>query len=157
MPVPDVHAADYVFEFGRAPWLRRGSDVTLIANGTMVCRALEAAALLADDGLHASVLNMSTVRPLDRQAILDAAAAGPIVTIEEHTVIGGLGGAVAEVVVQSHPVRMRLLGFPGEFAPTGSPSFLFQHFGLTPEHIRNVATQLVEESAVFARQTHPIR
>jgi transketolase len=72
-------------------------------------------------------------------------------------VIGGLGGAVAEVVVQSHPVRMRLVGLPGEFAPTGSPAFLFEHFGLTPEHIRQAATRLVEETAGVAHQAHPGR
>lgn len=157
MPVPDIHPADYRFEFGRAPWLRRGSDVTLIANGTMVARALEAAALLEADGIKAAVVNMSSVRPLDREAILEAAVAGPILTVEEHTVVGGLGGAVAEVVVQSHPARMRLLGFPGEFAPTGSPEFLFEHFGLNPEGIRRAAAQLVEESARVAHETHPVR
>jgi len=155
MPVPEVHSADYEFEIGRAVRLRAGSDVTLITNGTMVSRALEAASLLEADGIHAAVANMSTVRPLDRKAILEAAATGPIVTIEEHTVVGGLGGAVAEVVVQSHPVRMRLLGIPGEFAPTGSAEFLFEHFGLTPENIRRVAVQLVEESAGVAQETHP--
>jgi transketolase len=144
MPVPLVHPADYRFEIGRATRLRDGSDVTLIAAGTMVCRALEAASLLEADGIRAAVVNMSSVRPLDRRAILAAAAAGPIVTIEEHTVVGGLGGAVAEVVVESHPVRMRLLGIPGGFAPTGSPAFLFEHFGLTPEGIRKAAVQLVE-------------
>jgi transketolase len=97
---------------------------------------------------------MSTVRPIDREAIRRAAIAGPIVTIEEHTVVGGLGGAVAEVVVETHPVRMRLLGFPGEFAPTGSPAFLFEHFGLTPQGIRKAALQLVEESVGAVRQTH---
>jgi transketolase len=156
MPVPDVHPTGYTFEFGRAPKLRRGSDVTLMANGTMVCRALEAASLLESDGIQASVVNMSSVRPLDRQAVLEAAVAGPIVTIEEHTIFGGLGGAVAEAVVQSHPVRMRLLGFP-EFAPTGAPAFLFEHFGLTPEHIRHAAAQLVEESTGVTHQTHPVR
>ena len=120
----------------------------------MVCRALEAAALLERDGIHAAVVNMSSVRPLDRQAILEAAATGPIVTIEEHTVVGGLGGAVAEVVVESHPVRMRMLGIPGEFAPTGSAAFLFEHFGLTPEGIRKAAVQLVEESVCGAREAH---
>jgi transketolase len=153
MPVPAVHPADYVFEIGRAPRLREGSDITLIANGTMVCRALEAASLLEADGIRAAVVNMSSVRPLDRQTIVAAAAAGPIVTIEEHTVVGGLGGAVAEVVVETHPVRMRLLGFPGEFAPTGSSAFLFEHYGLTPEGIRRAAVQLVEES-VGAREAH---
>jgi transketolase len=154
MPVPDVHAADYEFEIGRAVRLRAGSDVTLIANGTMVCRALEAALLLESDGIRAGVVNMSTVRPLDRQIIEEAAIAGPIVTIEEHTTVGGLGGAVAEVVVQTHPVRMRIMGFPGEFAPTGSPAFLFEHFGLTPQGIRDAAALLVEESAGVAREAH---
>lgn len=154
MPVPDVHPAGYVFEIGRAARLREGSDVTLMANGTMVCRALEAAALLEADGIRAAVVNMSTVRPLDRRAVLEAAAAGPIVTIEEHTVMGGLGGAVAEVVVQERPVRMRILGIPGEFAPTGSAAFLFEHFGLTPAGIRQAAAQLVEESLCGAREAH---
>lgn len=155
MPVPDVHPAGYEFRIGLAERLRAGSDVTLIANGTMVCRALEAASLLEADGIRAAVVNMSTVRPLDRQAVVRAAVAGPIVTIEEHTVVGGLGGAVAEVVVESHPVRMRLLGFPAEFAPTGSPAFLFEYAGLTPAHIREAALQLVEESLGAAREAHP--
>ena len=154
MPVPDLLPPDYVFEIGRARRLRAGSDVTLIANGTMLCRAMEAAELLQAGGIRAAVINMPTVRPLDREAVLEAALAGPILTIEEHTVMGGLGGAVAEVVVQSHPVRMRILGFPGEFAPTGSASFLFEHFGLTAEGIRKAAAQLVEESAHVARETH---
>ena len=157
IPVPDLHPADYAFEFGRAPRLRAGTDLTLIANGTMLCRAMEAAALLEHEGIQAAVVNMSTVRPLDREAVLDAARNGPIVTIEEHTVVGGLGSAVAEVVVETHPVRMRLLGFPGVFAPTGSPAFLFEYFGLTPEGIRNAATKLLEESADVTHQAHPVR
>jgi len=155
MPVPEIHPDGYEFRIGRAARLREGSDLTFIANGVMVCRALEAAALLEKDGISAAVLNMSTVRPIDRAAIVEAAAMGPIVTIEEHTVYGGLGGAVAEVVVESHPVRMRMLGFPGEFAPTGSPEFLFEHFGLTPEQIRVAALKLVEESAGVTYATDP--
>jgi transketolase len=154
MPVPVVHPDDYEFQIGRAVRLRDGSDITLIAIGTMVCRALEAASLLEADGIRAAVVNMSSVRPLDRKAIAEAAAAGPIVTIEEHTVVGGLGGAVAEVVVESHPARMRILGIPGEFAPTGSPAFLFEHFGLTPEGIRKAAVRLVEDSVCGAREAH---
>ena len=88
------------FEIGRAALLRDGADVTLIAAGVMVTRALEAAALLAADGISAAVLNMSTIRPIDRERVIEAPhARGPIVTVEEHTVYGGLGGAVAEVVV----------------------------------------------------------
>src|SRR5215471_2865830 len=146
MPVPDVSPAGYEFKIGRAATLRQGTDLTLMANGTMVSRTLEAASLLEKDGIRAAVVNMSTVRPLDEDAVRQAAARGPIVTIEEHTVVGGLGGAVAECVVQSRPVRMRLLGFPGEFAPTGSPKFLFEHFGLTAAGIRRVAVALLEET-----------
>ena len=145
MPVPAVNAADYEFQIGRAVRLRQGSDVTLIANGTMVCRALEAAELLLADGVHASVINLPTVRPLDREAIAAAAAAGPIVTIEEHTVFGGMGGAVAEAVVTLNPTRMRILGVPGVFAPTGSTEFLFEHFGLTAANIRVVTLELLQE------------
>lgn len=147
MPVPDLPFPQEGFTIGRASWLRVGSEITLIANGVMVARALEAAALLERDGIHASVVNMSTVRPLDCQAIETAAKSGPIITIEEHTVTGGLGGAVAEAVVQSHPVRMRLLGIPAEFAPTGSAEFLFEYFGLTPEKIRQAAVETMEEIA----------
>ena len=154
MPVPALHPENYEFEIGRAARLRDGSNITLIANGTMVCRAMEAASLLEANGIQAAVVNMSSIRPLDRRAIVEAAAAGPILTIEEHTVVGGLGGAVAEVVVTSHPVRMRMLGIPGEFAPTGSPDFLFEHFGLTPEGIRKAAVQLVEESVSGAQEAH---
>ncbi len=143
MPVPDVHGADARFEIGRAVTLRDGSDVTIVAAGVTVSRALDAAGLLEADGISAAVLNLSTIRPLDRDSIVAAARRGPIVTVEEHTVYGGLGSAVAEVVVTSHPVRMRLLGVPGVFAPTGSAEFLLQHFGLTPEGIRDAARSLV--------------
>lgn len=143
MPVPILHAPDHQVQFGQATRLRKGSDVTLVANGTMVSRAIEAAALLQGLGIDAGVINMGTVRPLDQKAIAEAAQTGPIVTIEEHTVVGGLGGAVAEAVVTSHPVRMRLLGIPGEFAPTGSAAFLFEHFGLTPAAIRDAAVELL--------------
>jgi transketolase len=147
MPVPQVHAADYQFRVGRAACLKNGSDVTLIANGIMVSRALEAAALLAEQGIAARVLNMATVRPIDRDAILEAAAqTAAIVTVEEHSVVGGLGGAVAEVVATSAPVHMRILGVPGVFAPTGSAQWLLEHFGLTPAGIRNAALEVLEKA-----------
>jgi len=143
LPVPNVHPPDYRFEVGRAALLRPGSDVTLIAAGVTVSPALDAAGLLAADGISAAVLNMSTIRPIDRDSIVAAAERGPIVTVEEHTVFGGLGSAVAEVVVTSRPVHMRMLGVPGVFAPTGSAEFLLEHFGLTPEGIRAAARSLV--------------
>ncbi len=135
LPVPEVHPDDYRFAVGRAVELRAGSDVTIVANGVLVHQAVEAADALIPEGISAAVLNMSTVRPIDLDAIARAAARGPIVTVEEHTIVGGLGSAVAEVVVETRPVRMKMLGVPGVFAPTGSNEFLLEHVGLTAPHI----------------------
>jgi transketolase len=144
LPVPVVHDDGYQFEIGKAARLRDGHDVTLIANGVLVGRALDAADLLAAEGVQARVLNMSTVKPLDTEAVLAAAAeTGAIVTAEEHTIYGGLGSAVAEVVVTHQPVPMRILGVPGVFAPTGSATWLLEHFGLTAQGIRDAALELV--------------
>jgi transketolase len=143
-PVPAVHPDSYEFRIGCAVTLRRGRDVTLIAHGIMVCRALEAAGLLEADGIDAAVVNMSTVRPIDEAAIVEAARRGPIVTLEEHTTYGGLGSAVAEVVVCHRPTRMRMLGVPGVFAPTGSVEFLLEHLGLTPPRIREAVRELLD-------------
>jgi transketolase len=142
-PVRAVNRRDYAFELGVATELREGADVTIIACGTMVERALDAADLLADRGVQARVLNMPTIRPLDRAAILKAARdTGAILTVEEHTVFGGLGGAVAEVVATEIPVPMRMLGVPGVFAPTGSSDALMRRFGLTPEGIADAVRDL---------------
>jgi Transketolase, C-terminal subunit len=144
MGVPSVYPADYRFELGRAIRLREGNDVTLIANGTMVSRALDAAVSLAAGGVTARVVSMPTVKPLDVAEIVAAAEeTGAIVTVEEHSVNGGLGGAVAEAVVARRPVPMRILGFPG-FAPTGSASFLLDHFGLNATGIHAAAVDVLE-------------
>ena len=134
MPVPELSRADRRFEIGRAERLRAGGDATIIAMGTMVHRALAAAEALAAEGIDAQVLNMATIAPLDEEAIAAAAVKGPIVTVEEHVVRGGLGGAVAEWVATHHPVRMRILGFPG-FLPTGSAAWLMERYGLTADGI----------------------
>jgi transketolase len=143
MPVPVVCDDTRPFEIGRSSLLRDGSDVTVIAAGVTVTHALEAARLLEQDGISAAVVNLSTIRPIDRARVTEAARRGPIVTVEEHTVHGGLGSAVAEVVVESHPTRMRMLGVPGVFAPTGSAAFLLEHFGLDAAGIRDAARALV--------------
>lgn len=144
MGVPQLYDEDYDFQIGRASLLREGDDVTIIANGTLVCRSLEAADQLAERGIQARVLNMVTVSPLDVDAVLTAAReTGGIVTVEEANVHGGLGSAVAEQVVQHAPVPMRILGVPGIFAPTGPVDFLFEHFGLTPRHIAEAAESLI--------------
>ena len=134
--VPDIVPPDYTFEIGKALTLREGNDVTIIANGTLTHRALAAAELLAKEGIGARVINMPTVSPLDEHAIVTAAReTGSIVTCEEHSVRGGLGGAVAEVVVTHHPVPMRILGVPSVFSPTGSAEWLLDTFKMTPKDI----------------------
>ena len=130
------------FEFGKAAVLRPGGDLTIAATGIMVSRALAAAEALAARGVQARVLNVSTVKPLDEAAIVAAAReTGAIVTVEEAMTEGGLGAAVARVVVENAPVRMRILGVKG-FAPTGSAEFLFDHFGLNAEGIVAAALEL---------------
>ena len=144
LPVPRVHGDDYEFRLGKAVRLREGSDVTLIANGLMVCRALDAAKALEVRGISARVLNMSTLKPLDHEAILDAArTTRGIVTAEEALAAGGLGGAIAEVLAQQHPTPMRILGVPDVFAPTGKAEFLLEHFGLTAAGIERAALELL--------------
>jgi transketolase len=140
--VPAVAPDRDAFAFGRADVLRHGSDVALIATGAMVARALEAAEDLAGQGLYARVINVSTVKPLDEAAVIAAARETKgIVTVEEAVTDGGLGAAVAAVVVREQPVRMRMLGVVG-FAPTGSASFLFDHFGLNRAGIVAAALEL---------------
>jgi transketolase len=143
MPVPDLkRQPGAVFRVGVAETLREGSDAAIIANGVMVARAVEAAEQLAASGVKARVVNMASIAPLDIEAILAAAETGAIVTVEEHSVRGGLGGAVAEVVTTSRPCRMRILGFPG-FLPTGSPDFLLERFGLTADGIADAVREIV--------------
>lgn len=139
MAVPEVNAEDYTFEPGKAHVLRDGGDVTLISNGTVVWRCLAAAEKLAQEGISARVLSIPTVKPLDEVAVLEAAQeTGGIVTAEEATVAGGLGGAVAEFLAERHPTRMRLLGVT-EFAPTGSADFLLDRFGMSIDGIADAA------------------
>ncbi len=148
VPVPRVHGSEYEFKLGKAVRLREGSDVTLIANGLLVCRALDAARLLEARGISARVLNMSSLKPLDREAILDAArTTRGIVTAEEALVAGGLGGAVAEVLAQEHPAPMRILGLPDTFAPTGTAEFLLDYFGLSAQGIEHAALDMLKHEA----------
>ncbi|UVC12188.1 transketolase family protein (plasmid) [Rhizobium sp. TH2] len=142
--VPDLLPTGHKFELGKANLLRDGDAITLIANGTLTHRILKAADLLAEKGIDARVLNMATVRPLDMDAIVAAAReTGAILTAEEHSVFGGLGSAIAEVVVAEAPVPMKILGVPGIFAPTGSAEFLLDEFGMSPAAIAEAATALI--------------
>lgn len=143
--VPDLLPEGHIFELGRANVLRKGSDVTLIANGTLTHRMMKAADILATRGIEARVLNMATVRPIDEDAIIAAAReTGAIVTAEEHSIYGGLGSAIAEVVVDHAPVPMKRLGVPGIFAPTGSAEFLLDEFGMAPAAIADATEVLLK-------------
>ena len=140
--VPEVTPSDAVLEPGRAITLRDGDDVTIVAVGTMVSRALDAAEALAGDGIGARVLNMPFVDPLDEATLLEAAReTRGIVTVEEAIVTGGLGAAVASLLATREPTPMRILGITG-FAPTGSASYLLDHFGLTADGIAAAAHEL---------------
>ncbi|HSS59799.1 MAG TPA: transketolase C-terminal domain-containing protein [Solirubrobacteraceae bacterium] len=140
--VPEVTPEDAVLEPGRAITLRDGDDVTIVAVGTMVSRALDAAEALRADGIGARVINMPFVDPLDEATLLEAARdTRGIVTVEEAIVSGGLGAAVASLVAQHQPTPMRILGITG-FAPTGSASYLLDHFGLTADGIASAAHEL---------------
>ena len=143
MGVPDVNPEGYEFAPGRAVMLRDGADVTIVATGTVVSRALDAADVLADLGIEARVLSMPTVKPLDAEAVLAAARdTGAIVTVEE-ALTSGLGGAVAELVVRHQPVPMRFVGVPDAFAPTGSVSWLMDHFGISVTGISDAVRDLL--------------
>lgn len=143
MPVPELDRTNPRFRIGKAEELRPGTDIAIIANGTLVHRALDAAERLAGEGVSARVVNMATVSPLDRDALAAAAATGAIVTAEEGLAHGGLGGAVAEYCAHHAPVPIRMLGFPG-FLPTGSASWLMEHYGLTAEGIAAAARELLD-------------
>ncbi|ACX65270.1 transketolase family protein [Paenibacillus sp. Y412MC10] len=144
-PVEDVYESDdYEFQIGKAVTLRDGKDITLIAAGETVKVAVDAAAALAEAGISARVINMHTIKPLDEEAILKAALeTGRIITIEEHSIHGGLGAAVAEVVVQHHPVPMRIVGIPDEPAIAGKTAEVFRHYGISVEHISSLAQELL--------------
>ncbi|WP_245396365.1 transketolase family protein [Jiella sonneratiae] len=140
--VPAVSRESEGFVVGRADELRQGSDVTLVATGTLVSRALRAAEELAAEGISARVINVSSLAPLDRACLIRAAReTRGIVTAEEGVPQGGLGGAVAEVLAEAHPARMRILGVDA-FAPTGDAAFLLDHFGLNAAGIARAAREL---------------
>lgn len=144
-PVEDVYpSADFSFEIGKAVMVREGMDLTMIATGETVKVAADSADALRQDGIRCRVLNMHTIKPLDREAILRAAAeTGRILMVEEHSVHGGLGAAVAEVVVQSHPIPMRILGIPDEPAVPGNTAEVFAHYGISVPHIREIVITML--------------
>ncbi len=132
---PIIYNENEEFELGKAKWLRDGNDITLIACGLMVYEALEAANTLKSLGISASVIDMFSIKPIDKEAIIKAANTNGIITIEEHNIYGGLGSAVAEVLCENKPVRLKRIGVEDKFGESGEADELLDKYGLKARHI----------------------
>ncbi|MDD3157160.1 transketolase family protein [Anaeromusa sp.] len=144
MSVDNVSPEGYVFAPAKAAILTEGNDVALIANGVMVMAALEAAKMLAAEGIQARVINMASVKPLDEAAVVSAAKeTGAIVTCEEHSIIGGLGSAVAEVLAEQAPAPLERVGVKDTFGESGKPKELLAKYGLTAADVAEAARRVV--------------
>jgi transketolase len=144
-PCPVILPEDYRFVMGKAVVLREGNEVALIGTGEQSRRCLEAADILAEDGIQAHVLHMPSLKPLDEEAIVQAAArTGLVVTAEEHSIMGGLGGAIAEVLGEQYPVPMRRVGLRDTFGESGPNEALLEKYGLSPKHVARAARDLLK-------------
>ncbi len=143
---PVVLPEDYKFTIGKGVVVQDGKDATIIATGLMVSHALEAAVMLEKEGLNIRVINMSTIKPIDRNLIISAAReTGAIVTAEEHSIIGGLGEAVAAVVAEEYPVPMKRVGIQDRFGQSGLAEELLVHYGLMPKDIAEAVKEVVKK------------
>ena len=139
----DIHDDSYHFEWGKAEVLRQGSDVSIFATGIMTAKALDAADTLAKRGIQAEVINVHTIKPLDEETVIASAKkTGKVVTAEEHSIIGGLGSAVAEVLARQCPTKQAFVGVQDSFGESGSPDDLLEKYGLTAEAIVKAAVGL---------------
>ncbi len=136
---------DYKFTLGKAVQLRGGKDVTLMSAGITMVMALDAAEMLAGEGIDARVLNVSTLKPLDREAVLKAAAeTGAIVTVENHNIVGGLGSAVAELLAEELPTPMKRVGVEDRWGDTANMEWLLEAYGLSPANVVRATKALLE-------------
>ncbi len=144
LAVPRVFDENYKFEIGKGVYLNKGTDVTIIATGLLVERAIAAVELLKNEGINAALINMATIKPIDKDIILDAAkTTGCIVTAEEHSIIGGLGSAVAEVVAENYPVPVMRVGVEDTFGKSGPALELLEIFGLNAQNIAEKAKKAI--------------
>jgi len=145
-PVKDVYTSgDYEFQLGKAITLRDGNSLSIITFGETVKIALDAAELMSTRGIDCRVINMHTIKPLDNDCILKAAnETGAIITIEEHSIFGGFGAAIAETVVQNFPVPMKIMGIPDEPAVPGKSEEVFAYYGISPENLCIEAEKLIK-------------
>jgi transketolase len=140
------------FEIGHAYVYEKGADVTIIATGTMTYQALVAAEQLYKDGIDAEVVHVPTIKPLDTETILKSVRkTGCVVTAEEGQVIGGLGGAIAELLAENHPAPMRRIGMLDRFGESGEPNQLLEYFGLDAKHIRLAAHEVTDKKMLFQK------
>lgn len=138
--VDDIHGDDYKFELGKGEVLREGDGVGIIATGIMVGKALEAAKELEKENIQARVINIHTIKPIDEDLIIETAKkCGKIITAEEHSIIGGLGSAVAEVLAREYPVKQAFIGIKDTFGESGKPAELLEKYGLTVAEIVKAA------------------
>ena len=146
--VPQVIPQDLPFEVGRGQVLREGNHLVFMATGHMVAPALEAARALAERNIEAAVLNIHTIKPLDEELVVFLARLTKrVITVEEHSIIGGLGGAVAELLGERCPVYMKRIGIKDTFGESGTPASLLNKYGLTKEHITKTALDFLVETS----------
>ena len=142
LAVPVFHEEGFEFQIGKGEVMRDGNDIAIIANGLMVYEAIQAGEKLAEMGIHARIINMSTIKPLDEELVLKAAKeCGKIITCEEHNVIGGLGEAVCSFLSENHPTPVKRIGVNDEFGFSGPAYEVLEAFGLCASHIVDVAKE----------------
>ena len=140
LATPVFHGEDFDFKIGKGEILQDGTDVAIIANGLLVPEAMEAGKMLEEAGIHAMIINMATIKPLDEELVLEAARkCGKVITCEEHSVIGGLGEAVCGCLSEKLPTPVRRIGVNDEYGHSGPAAALLKQFGLCAEHIAEVA------------------
>lgn len=143
--VPRVHADDYTFKLGQPSVVRSGTDVTIFAVGVMVGRALRAAQRLAQDGISALVVNVATLKPIDEQAVVELAQrTGAVVTCEDHSRYGGLGGLVSEILGRHRPLPIEMVAVADCYAEAGTPDELFPRYGLSEAHVAAATRKVLE-------------
>ncbi len=143
-PVPVIFGSDYQFEIGRSYTLSKGNDIAIISTGMMTPKALQAAKELDKEGIRARVIHMPTIKPIDEEVIVKASRdIGKIITIENHSMIGGLGGSVAEVLTDLAPCFLKRLGFPDIFGESGDNEAIFSKFGINTENIVSAAKKFM--------------
>ena len=143
LAIPVFHEEGFNFQIGKGEILRDGTDVAIIANGLLVYEAIQAGENLAEAGINAMVINMATIKPLDEELVIEAASkCGKVITCEEHSIIGGLGEAVCSLLAEKLPTVVRRIGVNDAFGHSGSAAALLKQFGLSAEHIVEVAKEL---------------